>query len=264
MSSAAGNGFETNEMMALALSRHLADGEIGFIGVGSSGRAHELVTAIPMMAAHLANGRGVDFDLQIGPLIAPDLERPPSSWFDNEIYGWTSPALIPSDVNMDGFLRGAVSVGFISGAQIDRWGNVNVSKIRGKDGTWKRLGGALALPEHCAFAGRAVLLCDLSERTFVEEVDYVTGFGHRRGEVTRDDLGLPGGGPALVVTDLAVFDFEGGEMRLAELYPGVEVEEVEARMGFIPARAADLAELEPPSSDQAERLDGLRLPALPY
>jgi len=265
MSGANGNAvWETNEMMALALSHHLRDGEIGFVGVGSSGRAHELVTGLPMMATHLARGRGVDFDLQIGPLIAPDLERPPQSWFDNEIYGWTSPALIPSDVNMDGFLRGAVSVGFISGAQIDRWGNVNVSRIRGKDGSWKRLGGALALPEHCAFAGRAVLLSDLSERTFVEEVDYVTGFGHRRGETTRADLGLPGGGPALLISDLATFDFEGGEMRLAALYPGVEPAQVEERMGFSPRRAEDLAELEPPTDEERGRLASLALPALPY
>jgi glutaconate CoA-transferase subunit B len=255
---------DTNAMMAVALSHHLHDGEIGFIGVGSSGRAHELVTAIPMMATHLAHGRGIDFDLQIGPLIAPDLAHAPASGFDNEIYGWRAPALIASDANMDGFLRGAVSVGFISGAQIDRWGNVNVSRIRGSDGSWKRLGGALALPEHCAVAGRAVLLCDLSERTFVEEVDFVTGFGHRRGAVTRADLGLPGGGPALLVTDLALFDFEDGEMRLAALYPGVAAEEVEARMGFVPRRAPELAELEPPTAAEAERLATLKLPELPY
>lgn len=254
----------TNELMSLALSRELRDGEIGFIGVGSSGRAHELVTGIPMMAAHLAHGRGVDFDLQIGPLIGIDLENPPASWLDNEIYGWRAPALIASDVNMDGFTRGAVSVGFISGAQIDRHGNVNVSRIRGSDGSWKRLGGALALPEHCAFAGRAVLLCDLSPRALVEEVDYVTGFGHRRGDVTRADLGLPGGGPSLLVSDMAVFDFEGGEMRLKGLYPGVSAEEVEAKMGFAPAHAADLAEIDPPTDAEADRLAGLKLPELPY
>ncbi len=253
-----------NEMMSLALSQELRDGEIGFIGVGSSGRAHELVTGIPMMATHLARARGVDFDLQIGPLVGIDLEQPPASWFDNEIYGWRAPALIGSDVNMDGFLRGAISVGFISGAQIDRFGNVNVSRIRAADGSWKRLGGALALPEHCAFAGRAVLLCDLSERVLVEEVDYVTGFGHRRGEVTRADLGLPGGGPAVLISDMAVFDFEGGEMRLRSLYPGVSAEQVEAKMGFVPSRAPELAELEPPSAEEAARLADLVLPELPY
>jgi glutaconate CoA-transferase, subunit B len=255
---------DTNTLMALALSRHLRDGEIGFIGVGSSGRAHELVTAIPMMATHLARGRGVDFDLQIGPLIGIDLDSPPDSYLDNQIYSWRAPALIASDANMEGFLRGAVSVGFISGAQIDRFGNVNVSRIRAPDGSWKRLGGALALPEHCAFAGRAVLLSDLSDRTFVEEVDFVTGFGHRRGSLTRAELGLPGGGPALVVTDLATFDFDQGEMRLAALYPGVSAEEVEAKMGFAPRRAPELSELDPPTDADAQRLAGLRLPALPY
>jgi glutaconate CoA-transferase, subunit B len=255
---------DVNAMMAVALSRHLHDGEIGFIGVGSSGRSHELVTQIPMMATYLARGRDVDFDLQIGPLIAPDLGDPPPSWLDNEIYGWRSPALIASDANMDGFLRGAVSVGFISGAQIDRWGNVNVSQIRSKDGSFRRLGGALALPEHCAFAGRAVLLCDLAERTFVEDVDYVTGFGHRRGDVTREQLGLPGGGPALVITDLAVFDFANCQMRLAATYPGVSPEEVEARMAFAPERAEAVIELEAPSGAEMERLAGLRLPELPY
>jgi len=253
----------TSELMALALADRLRDGEIGFIGVGSSGRAHELVTGIPIMAAKVAQHRGVDFELQIGPLIAPDLDRVPSGWFDNDIYKWDSPALVDSDVNMDGFLRGEVSVGFISGAQIDRHGNVNVSRIKGSGG-WKRLGGALALPEHCAFAGRAVLLADLNPRIFVEEVDFVTGFGHRRGDLTRDQLGLPGGGPALVVTDKAVFDFEGGEMRLAGLYPGVTAEEVEAEMSFVPARAEGLGEVPAPSAEEIELLRALTLPALPY
>jgi glutaconate CoA-transferase subunit B len=253
----------TQDMMALALSRHLNDGEIGFIGVGSSGRAHELVTGIPMSAAYLAQNRGVDFELQIGPLIAPDLDNPPSGWRDNEIYGWDAPALITSDANMDAFLRGLVSVGFISGAQIDQWGNVNVSRIR-SNGGWKRLGGALALPEHCAFAGRAVLLSDLSARTFVEDVDYVTGFGHRRGDVTRDQLGLPGGGPQLVVTDKALFDFDGGRMRLTALYPGVSAEDVDGLMGFEPERAPDLAELDPPTDEEVATLRRLHLPELPW
>lgn len=257
-------GGESTAMMATVLSRHLIDGEIGFVGVGSSGRAHELVTAIPMTAAHLARGRGIEFDLQIGPLIGIDLEHAPQSYYDNQIYAWRAPALIASDANMDGFQRGAVSVGFVSGAQIDRHGNVNVNRVRGSDGSWKRLGGALALPEHCAFAGRAILLADLSERTFVEQVDFVTGFGHRHGTQTRVGLGLPGGGPALVVTDLALFDFERGEMRLRGLYPGVAPEQVEERMGFVPRRAPDLAELKPPDEAERERLASLRLPALPY
>jgi glutaconate CoA-transferase subunit B len=255
--------WDTDLMMAVALANHLRDGEIGFIGVGSSGRAHLLVTGLPMHAAHLAQRRGVDFEVQIGPLIAPALTEGPAVYLDNQVYGWRSPALLSADVNMDAFARGAVSVGFISAAQIDRFGNINVSRFR-SNGGWKRLGGALALPEHCAFAGRAIVLVDLSERTFVEEVDYVSGFGHRRGDVTRADLGLPGAGPSLIVTDLALLDFDEEGMRIAALYPGVTAEEVEERMGFKPGRAPDLIELEPPSDDEREALAALRLPALPW
>ena len=136
--------------------------------------------------------------------------------------------------------------------------------MRGPDGSWKRLGGALALPEHCAFAGRVLLLCDLSPRALVEEVDFVTGFGHSHAGVTRAELGLPGGGPETLISDLAVFDFEGGEMRLAGLYPGVGAEQVEERMGFVPARAPGLAEIEAPSAAELARLAELKLPDLPY
>lgn len=253
----------TNDLMTVALSRELHDGEIGFIGVGSSGRAYELVTAIPLAAAYLAQRRHVDFELQIGPLIAPDLARPPAGWLDNDVYGWDAAALIPSEANMDAFARGAVSVGFISGAQIDRWGNVNVSRL-GAPGAWKRLGGALALPEHCAFAGRAVLLADLSPRVFVEDVDYVTGFGHRRGNLTREELQLPGGGPSLVVTDLALLDFGSRGIRVRSLYPGVTLDEVRGRFGFAPDVADNLGEILPPTEAELAHLGELKLPALPW
>jgi glutaconate CoA-transferase subunit B len=255
--------WNTDDMMAVALSHHLRDGEIGFIGVGSSGRAHALVTGLPMAAAHLARSRGVDFEVQIGPLIAPDLDHAPDRYVDNQIYGWRAAALLEADANMEAFVRGMVSVGFISAAQIDRWGNINVSRFR-SNGGWKRLGGALALPEHCAFAGRAAVLIDLSERAFVESVDYVSGFGHRRGDVTRAHLGLPGGGPGPIVTDLAVFDFGDDGMRISALYPGVTPEDVEARMGFRPGRSPDLVELAPPTEDERRALHDLRLPALPW
>ena len=253
----------TNEMMAVALSRELHDNEIGFIGFGSSGRAFELVTQIPIFAALLAQRQGRDFRLQIGPLIGIDIEQPPPGFFDNEVYSWRADALIPSDVNMDHFVGGRVSVGFISGAQIDRYGNVNISQFKNDSG-WKRLGGALALPEHCAFAGRAMLLADLHPRVFVESVDFVTGFGHRRGEVTRESLNLPGGGPTLAITDLGLIRYSAQGAELVGLYPGVDIADFDGRTSFEVARGDNLSVVAPPTEEELEIIRSLELPPLPW
>jgi glutaconate CoA-transferase subunit B len=250
-------------MMAVVLSRLLQDGEIGFIGVGSSGRAFELVTQIPLQAALLAQHRGVDFEVQIGPLIGLDLTQLPSGWFDNQVYGWRADALLDSDINMDHFIGGRVSVGFISGAQIDRYGNVNISRVRGDSG-WKRLGGALALPEHCAFARRAILLADLHPRVFVEEVDFVTGFGHRSRGRTRKELALPGGGPVAAVTDLALLTFSEEGVTVGGLYPNVSLDDVDSRMGFQASRIDDVELIAAPTQVELDVLRGQELPPLPW
>jgi glutaconate CoA-transferase subunit B len=247
-----------NVTMAAYLSRHLMDGGVGFVGVGSSGRSYELVSAIPLAAAHLARSRGVRFRVQIGPLLDVDVASPPEEWNDAAIYGWSAAALIGSDVDMDAFARGEVSVGFISGAQIDRWGNVNVTQVNAPDGI-RRLGGALAVPEHCAFAALPVILADLSPRTFVEDVDYVTGFGHRRGELRRDVLDLPGPGPGLVVTDVAAFDFGESGMRLVALFGDATVEAVCERMAFRPDVVDDVEVFRVPDG-AAEILTSYALP----
>ena len=228
-----------NITMAAFLAGRIPEDAVGFVGVGSSGRSYELVSAIPLAAAHVARTRGTRFRVQIGPLLDIDVAHPPDEWNDERVYAWDAAALVGSDANMDAFSRGEVSVGFVSGAQVDRWGNINVTQVHGPDGI-RRLGGALAVTEHCAFARMVVILADLSARTFVESVDYVSGFGHRNGDIARGDLALPGPGPTLVVTDMAAFDFSETGMRLTTLFDDVEVDDVLDRMGFRPAISEDL------------------------
>jgi glutaconate CoA-transferase subunit B len=231
-------GNPVNATMAAFLADRMSDGGVGFVGVGSSGRSYELVSAIPLAAAHLARLRGTKFRVQIGPLLDIDVAMPPGEWTDASIYSWDASALVGSDANMDAFARGEVTMGFISGAQIDRWGNINVTQVAAPDGL-RRLGGALAVAEHCAFARMPVILADLSTRTFVEDVDYVSGFGHRRGDVRREALQLPGPGPTLVITDLAAFDFAANGMRLTTLFGDAQVDDVFDRMAFRPSVVDD-------------------------
>ena len=259
--------YTVNELMTVELSRHLHDDEIGFVGVGTSGRAFTLVAGMPLAAGRLAQLTSApDFDLQIGPIIGPEMDELPTRWNDATVYSWAASGLVDGADNLDVFARGGVDVGFVSGAQVDRHGNLNVTWIDSDSGRRVRLIGALALPEHQACAGRSVILADLSPRTFVERVDYVTGVGWLDGGDSRERAGVTtGGGPALVLTDLATFDFapESKAMRLRSVHPGRTVEEVVAAMGFEPEIPGEVPETEPPSAEQVallrERIDPERL-----
>jgi glutaconate CoA-transferase subunit B len=100
-------------------------------------------------------------------------------------------------------------------------------------------------------------MMDLSRRAFVEKVDFVTSVGHVRDGKSRESWGLAPGGPALVVTDKAIFDFQspGRKMRLRSLHPGVSRDEVCDLMGFLPVMSDQVAITPEP---QPEELDLIR------
>lgn len=233
-----GRPYTINELMVVELARHMRNDEIGFVGVGTSGRAFSLVVGIPLAAGRLAQlTTAPRFDLQIGPIIGPEMQELPARWNDATVYSWAASGLIDGADNLDFFAKGGVDVGFVSGAQIDQHGNLNVTWIKGSDGRRVRLIGCLALPEHQACAKRAVIMADLDPRVFVPEVDYITGVGWLRGGRSREEAGINiGGGPQIVVTDKAIFDFAptSRRMRVKSLHPGVMIEEVRSLMGFAP------------------------------
>lgn len=243
--------YAPNELLATTLARSLGDGEVGFIGVGSSGRAFNLVVGIPLVAGRLAAAsHAPDLVMQIGPLIDPDLARLPSEWNDATAYDRPGSAFIEAHDNIGALLRGGVDVAFVSGAQVDRYGNLNATWLNRPDGDRRPLIGALALTEHQAFARRTIIMKDLSPRGFVENVHFVTGVGH--GPTPRDQLGLPGGGPELVLTDMATFDFNGEnrQMRLISVHPGFEIQDVLDRMGFEPEIAPEVGRTGEPTDSE--------------
>lgn len=246
--------YTVNELMVAELSRHLRNDEIGFVGVGTSGRAFSLVVGIPLAAGRLAQLTSAPrFDLQIGPIIGPEMQELPAEWNDATVYSWAASGLIDGADNLDMFAKGGVDVGFVSGAQVDQHGNLNVTWIKGKDGRRIRLVGCLALPEHQACAQRAMILADLDPRVFVPEVDFVTGVGWLKGGRSREEAGIAiGGGPQLVLTNKAIFDFhpDSRRMRIRSIHPGVTLDDVKAAMGFVPEIPGDIPETEPPSAEQ--------------
>jgi glutaconate CoA-transferase, subunit B len=238
--------------MAYVISETLNDGELVFVGVGTSGRAFTLAVGIPLVAARLAQLRHApDLDIYWGNLLNPDLSSVPDRLTQDAITRWPG-AYAPADVGskVDMLARGEFDLSFESAAQIDRRGNLNITRIGTGDPPSVRLVGTLAQPEHLAFVRRPIIVADLSPRVFVEAVDYVTSYGFGDGVRSRASLGYQGGGPALVVTDQAVFDFtEAGTMRLLSLHPDATLNDVLARMSFMPDLADPVLRREAPPPD---------------
>jgi glutaconate CoA-transferase subunit B len=223
------------DVMVAAIAAELRDGDHAFIGLGTGGRAFVNAVGIPSVAIELAR-RAWDLDLvaQYGVLFEPDLSQTPRSFADPYLLRWPGAANVPVDVCLDQFRRGKISVSFISGVQIDPFGNLNSVVIGDHDRPQVRLTGPIAQTDHAAYAGRTVIVLPHERRTFVNRVDFVSAVGYGDGPGFRERHGLLGGGPALVVTELATLRFvpETKRMFLASIHPGVSLEEVLASTGF--------------------------------
>jgi glutaconate CoA-transferase subunit B len=214
------------------MSRHLRNDEMGFIGVGTGGEAFIMAIGIPAVASRLAQlTHAPDYMVMFGPIIDALLDGKdvPATQYEYDLIHWPSRAQITVEEALTIFKRGKMGVGFVSSAQIDPYGNLNITSIGENPHHPKvRLPGSLAQTDHHAHAKRTIITVKHSKRAFVEKVDFISAVGHEN----RD--GLQGGGPELVISDLAVMDFNPvtKKMRLKSVHPGVSVQEVKDHTGF--------------------------------
>ncbi|HEU5261112.1 MAG TPA: CoA-transferase [Gemmatimonadales bacterium] len=230
-------------MMAAVAARELSDGEVVFVGIG-----------LPNLACNLARATHAPHLMLIyeSGAVGAVPERLPVSIGD--------PALVTGSLMVCGmadafqlFLQnGKIEVGFLGGAQVDRYGNLNTTVIGRYERPKVRLPGSGGAPEIAIHARRTLVVAKLSQRAFPERVDFITSPGQRVNGVSRKQLGLPGAGPVKVITDKGVLeaDEQSGEMVLAALYPGVEVSEVQAGVGWDLKCRARLGRIEPPSGTE--------------
>lgn len=130
---------------------------------------------------------------------------------------------------------GRVTLGFLGGAQIDKYGNINSTQIN-TDGGVKWLTGSGGANDIASSAQRTVVIIKQERRRFKEVVDYCTSPGHCWKGKTRREYALPGGGPASVITDMAVFGFTcEGLMEVVSMHPGVTRDDLLDHMDFEPA-----------------------------
>jgi glutaconate CoA-transferase subunit B len=146
---------------------------------------------------------------------------------------------------------GRVTLGFIGGAQVDRFGNLNTSWV-GPRGAAVRLPGSGGAADIASLARRHVVIMAHERRRFVERVDHVTSPGYGTGGDWRARVGLPGGGPSALITTLGVFRFDPAsrEVLLATVHPGVTVEEVRAQTGWPLRTVAAVGETPAPTGEE--------------
>ncbi len=153
--------------------------------------------------------------------------------------------------------QGGVDLGFIGGAEVDRFGNLNTSYIGDPAQPAVKLPGSGGGADIAILSRRWVTLMNHEKRRLVERVSYITSPGHGDGSPGwRRRRGLLGGGPVALVTTLAVFRFpeEGGEAELASVHPGHTIDEVRANTGWEVRVAPDCGATPPPSPEELAQL----------
>ena len=233
------------ELMVIAAAREIRDGEAVFVGM-----------RLPMLAfalakrTHAPNAIGLFENGLVRESPAPEM-----------LFTISDPPNIPSALwatsttRIMGMLQqGLVDVGFIGGAEVDKFGNLNTSYI----GDWRRprvkLPGSGGGTDIACLAKRFVIIMSQERHRFRERVDYVTSPGHGEGRDWRRRVGLSGGGPVALITTLGVFRFDpqSKEAYLASYHPGQSVEAVKAQTEWDLKVAPDVAATPPPTSAELE------------
>jgi glutaconate CoA-transferase subunit B len=240
--------YTSDEMMTITASRKLVDGQVCFVGIGLPSEAANL--------ARLSHAPNVVLIYESGT-IGTRPEILPLSIGDGELAERADLVVSVPEVFSYWLQAGRINVGFLSAAQIDRFGNLNSTVIGCYEDPKVRLPGAGGAPEIVSSAGEVIVMLRHTERAFVPSVDFVTsvGFG-RQGE---GRAGHVGAGPTVVITDLGVLqpDPNSHELTLVAIHPGVEIGQVLSRTGWDLIVADDVATTEPPTREELEILRGL-------
>jgi glutaconate CoA-transferase subunit B len=241
-----------SELLAVIASRQLRDDTTVFAGVG-----------VPLLAAALAQQRHAPALTMVieGGIIGPRIKPGRLPISTNEMRAAYRAQMLPGITETFLFAqRGFLDYGFMGGAQIDQYGNVNTSVL----GTnyWKpkvRLPGTGGANDIASLCREVIIVTAHERRRFVPKVDFVTSPAWLDGGDSRRRSGLFFGGVSRVVTTLGIFGFEpeSRRMRIEALHPGVTRAQVEEQTGFPLLAAPTVAETAPPSTDELEMLRAL-------
>lgn len=230
------------ELMTINAARLLRDGDVVFVGVG-----------LPNLACNLArrtHAPNLTMIYEAG-VIGAQPARLPLSIGDPTLVSGAASICSMYEIFAYYLQRGLIDVGFLGGAQIDRFGHVNATVIGGDYAHPKvRLPGSGGSAEIAAWANRTYLLTPHQKRRFPERCDFITSVG---GGPLRH--GLRGGGPQAIVTDIGILQPDPtGELILTAVHPGRTAAEAQANTGWPLRLAAAVGETAPITAEELRLL----------
>jgi glutaconate CoA-transferase, subunit B len=240
--------YKPNEMMTIAAARALRNQDVCFVGIGMPSAAANL--------ARLTHAPDITLIYESGTIATkPDIL--PLSIGDGELCDTALTTVSVPEMFRYWLQGGRITVGFLGGAQIDRFANLNTTVVGSYDKPKVRLPGGGGAPEIAISCGEIFIIMSQSKRSFAAKLDFITSLGHGEGGDHRTRLGVNTKGPTKLVTDLAVFepDPESKEMTVVSLHPGVTREQIQENTGWPLRYAGTVGETPPPT---AQELDVLR------
>ena len=241
------DAYSTSEMMTVAAARRLRDGAACFVGIGLPSTAANL--------ARLTHAPHVSLIYESGAIGAKPSVLPLSIG-DGELATSADTVVSTPEIFRYYLQGGRIDVGFLGAAQIDRFANINTTVIGSYRKPKTRLPGAGGAPEIAALAREVLIIMQQSARSFVENVDFVTSAGFLDGGDARERAGLPGNGPAAVITDLCILEPDPAtcELTVASIHPGVERAAIDAATGWPVRYVSRLRTTDPPSNRELATL----------
>ncbi len=242
--------YSATEMMTIAAARALGSNDVCFVGIGLPSAACNL--------ARLTHAPGLTLVYESGTIATrPDVL--PLSIGDGELCE-TALTTVPVAEMFQYWLQGGrITVGFLSGAQVDRFGNLNSTVVGDYAAPKVRLPGSGGATEIATGCERIFIVMRHDRRALVERLDFLTSLGHGPTGRERRALGVPTAGPVLLVTDLCSMrpHSETKEFEVEALHPGISREQVADTTGW-PVRFSSRVEHTPaPTADELTTLRDL-------
>jgi glutaconate CoA-transferase subunit B len=235
------------EMMTVAAARALKNEDVCFVGIGMPSAAANL--------ARLTHAPDITLIYESGTLAT----RPnvlPLSIGDGELCDTALTTVSVPEMFRYWLQGGRITVGFLGGAQIDRFANLNTTVVGPYDRPKVRLPGGGGAPEIAISCGEIFIIMSQSKRSFVDRLDFITSIGHGEGGDHRARLGVKTKGPTRLITDLCVFapDAQTKEMTVVSIHAGVTRDQIADNTGWPARYAADVADTPPPTAQELATL----------